>query len=88
MNTDEIKVLENLAKAASNLPLPELAIRDKVWSKISDQSNIIEVDSFRYLALACAVAAIITLFFSVDIMNSIQNTVAWEISDQVVNILN
>ena len=88
MNTDEIKILQNLAQAASNLPMSDISIRDKVWSKIQNQSNIIEVDSFRYLAMACAIAAIIALFLSADIITNIQNTVAWEITDQAVNMLN
>lgn len=86
MNTDEITVLQNLEKAASNKPLPNFSIKEQVWARISAECNIIEVDSFRYIAVACAVAAIIALFFSVDILSNIQSTVAWEVSDQAVNV--
>ncbi len=86
MNTDEITILQNLERAASNLPIPNISIKEQVWTRINAECNIIEVDSFRYIAVACAVAAIIALFFSVDILSNIQSTVAWEISDQAVSI--
>ncbi len=88
MNTDDIELLQKLDKAASRIPLEKFSIRERVWAAIESQNVVIEVDSFRYLAMACAVAAIIALFFSADILTNIQNTAAWQLSDTAVNILN
>ncbi len=88
MNTDDIELLQKLDNAASRLPLHKFNIREKVWAAIESQNIVIEVDSFRYLAMACAVAAIIALFFSVDILTNIQNTAAWQLTDTAANILN
>lgn len=88
MNTDDIELLQKLDNAASRLPLHKFNIREKVWAAIESRNIVIEVDSFRYLAMACAVAAIIALFFSVDILTNIQNTAAWQLTDTAANILN
>ncbi len=86
MNTDEIKILKDINHKANTLPFTHIDIRQKVWQRLKAESQIIEVDSFRYIAIACAVAAIIAIFFSIDIMSNIQSTVAWEISDQSFTI--
>ncbi len=86
MNTDEIKILKDINRKANALPFTHIDIRRKVWQRLKAENKIIEVDSFRYIAIACAVAAIIAIFFSIDIMSTIQNTVAWEISDQSFTI--
>ena len=86
MNTDELKMINNIDKEASKYPTNIKNIREGVWEKINCETTVIEIDSFRYLAVACAAAAIIALFFSTEILTSIQNTAAWEISEQAINV--
>ena len=83
MNTDEIKILQRINREAEQSPLNFSDIKDKVWEKIDRSEIIIEIDSFRYIAVACAVAAIVLLFFSVDILSTLQNSMAWQLSESV-----